>query len=94
MKTLMSKASLDAWYLNMGIGLTSRQMIKIAEFVRKRGRKPMSNSQISRDTGLPVNAVSARVNALVHLGVLVREPVLSKCVVTGRNVSKVRHCGI
>lgn len=94
MKTRMSKASLDAWYLNMGIGLTSKQLIDVAEYVRKNGRKPMSNKQISLGMNLPIEAVSARRNALVHLGVLIKEPELSKCPVTGRGVSKVIHVGV
>ena len=93
MKTRMSKASIEAWYEINGIGLTNRQMMRVAELVR-RHRKPCSNNEISRMTELPINAVSARVNALVHLGVLVREPELSPCPITGRRASKVKHAGI
>ncbi len=93
MKTRMSRASIEAWYEINGIGLTNRQMLRIAELVR-RHRKPCSNNEISLMSEIQINAVSARVNALVHLGVLVREPELSPCPVTGRRVSKVRHAGI
>ena len=87
MKTAVQSTSIECYHAIRGEGRLGRQQSAVMEAIRK-GRD-YSLQEISKLTGLAINAVSGRVNELKESGALeVAET--RKCSVTGRTVRPVR----
>lgn len=74
--------SLEAYEYVNSRGITATQEARIAAYLY--GRNPLTRQEISRGTGIAINAVCGRVNTLVkerHLEEHAKRP----CSITGRN---------
>lgn len=87
MKTSVQETSIECYHAIRDEGRLSKQQSAVMEVIRK-GRD-YSLQEISRLTGLAINAVSGRVNELKESGVL-EQAETRKCSVTGRTVRPVR----
>ena len=71
MKTAVTATSIEAYYSEVRCGREGSQRRRIFEWV-KRYEAPCTRQQIMAATGLPINVVTARVNALIKSGALDR----------------------
>lgn len=87
MRTNVSDTSIECYHAIRGEGKLGKQQSEVLEAIRK-GRD-YSLQEISKLTGLAINAVSGRVNELKESGAL-EQAETRKCSITGRTVRPVR----
>lgn len=69
MKRHIEKTSLDAYNI-ISLELSERQN-EVYEIIKEFG--PISNSDISRKLGLPINSITPRVYELREIGIVIRQ---------------------
>jgi len=87
MKTNVSSTSIECYHAIRDEDRLSKQQSAVMEAIRK--GQDYSLQEISKLTGLAINAVSGRVNELKESGAL-EQAETRKCSITGRTVHPVR----
>lgn len=85
MKTNVRNSSLDAYFYIRGNGTVLNQKGRIIEDLVK-ARTSLTRVEISKRTGITINAVSGRVNELIRDGYLHESSQKRKCHFTGMYV--------
>lgn len=89
MRTAVRDTSLDAYHSMIEDGSLGRSARRVLRWIQLRGEGDHTLQEISLGTGMPINAVSGRVNDLKKAERLV-ESKKRACSVTGRTVTPVK----
>lgn len=88
MRTAVAETSLIAYHGIRRDGTLSKQQAAIMAVIRY--KRDYSLQEIARETGMPINVVSGRVNELKADRWLVEALVKRKCSITGRLIQPVK----
>ncbi len=84
MKTNVADPSLEAYRDGFHAGLWGKQSEEVRQAVQD-SKKPITRLEVSKKTGIAINAVSGRCNLLVKIGAI-KDIGAVKCSISGRMV--------
>lgn len=86
MNSTVRRSSREAYNELVRNGKESGQRARILHYLLHR-TIPVTRLQLSKDIGIPVNAISGRVNAMIKDGLITEADQFIKCPVSGKTVA-------